>query len=123
METHPHEVILYYDPNTYKGKNTYGYAVGKRSKLREIDITKEPFTGTQLLELEDMLGIPVHQLIDPANDKTKQLFGEEVDFQKEFSKEDLVKIIVENPEIIRHPIAIRGKRAIIVDVPADIEHL
>lgn len=117
LATSEREIILFYNPNSPSGKSTFAYAKGEGFPVRDVDILKQEFTGTQLEEIAERL----HVLIDGLVNK------DHPDFEKykddDFSDNDWIKILRKNPELIKEPIAIRGHQAMFVKTPSDLSRL
>ena len=83
--------------------------------LRDVDILKTPFTGTQLAEIADSLQMPIYELVNQEHPSFKKHFR-----HPNLSADDWIKILRKNPELIKEPIAIRGAKTILVKIPSDI---
>lgn len=110
------QITLFFDPKSYKGKQTLAYAKAESLHILEIDVCKTPLTGKQLLELTDLINIPIDQLINQQHQSYEQLIGK----RKIFDSEDWIKILKEHPELMKCPIALRGKKAILIETPTDM---
>jgi arsenate reductase len=113
------QITLYFDPKTYKGKQTLVYAMTHNLAIAEVDITKSPFTGTQLLHIAKLLDVSLQDLADTGRAHYKKLMGK-ADF---FDTEDWITVLTIKPELIRSPIAIKGSKAIVIESPTDILRL
>tara|TARA_R110001592_G_scaffold357763_1_gene661508 strand:+ start:2095 stop:2355 length:261 start_codon:yes stop_codon:yes gene_type:complete len=78
------QITLFFDPNSYKGKQTLAYAKAESLHILEIDIFKTPLTGKQLLELKDLINIPIDMLIDKKSNIYEKIVGD----QKKLNSED-----------------------------------
>lgn len=117
LATSEYEIILFYNPNRQSGEETLGYAKGEGFPVRDVDILKNQFTGTQLEELAERLHVPIGGMINkdhPDFDKYKD---------DDFSDDDWIKILRKNPKLIKEPIAIRGHQAMFVKTPSDLSRL
>ena len=119
INSHNNQITLYFDPNSYKGKQTLAYAMTYKLTIAEVQIDKTPFTGTQLLHLTKLLGVSLQELADTEKAHYKTLMGN----AKNFTSEDWITVFIQNPELIRSPIAIKGNKAIIINTPTDILRL
>ena len=112
-----YEILLFYNPNSPMGAKTLGYAKGEGYPLRDVDILKNQFTGTQLEELAERLNVPIDGLVNK----------EHPDFNNyksnNFSDNDWIKILRKNPQLIKEPIAIRGHQAMFVKTASDLSRL
>lgn len=118
IATSDREVILFYNPNSNIAKKTLAYARAEGFPVRDVDILKTPFTGTQLEELADRLHLKLEDLVNKEHPDFKEYFENPV-----LSDDDWMKILKKNPQLLREPIAIRGKLAILVKIPSDIIRL
>lgn len=80
-----------------------------------IDILKTPLTGTQIAEIANRLGLDVKDLINQDHPAYAKKFE-----QSKLSSDDWIKMIKQNPEIMKQPIALRGDLTILVETPSDI---
>lgn len=115
IATSDRQITLFYQARSSIAKQTLAYAKAEGIAIERINILKTPLTGTQIAELADRLGIQVKDLINqksPAYTKTFE--------QHELSSDDWITMIIQNPEIMRQPIALRGDRTILVKTPTDI---
>jgi arsenate reductase len=109
------ELILFYNPNSVMAKKTLAYAQTDGLPIRDVDILKTPFTGTQLEELAERLHISIENLVNKDHPDFKKRFG-----NPNLSDDDWIKVMHKNPEFIKEPIAIRGDKTILVQTPSDI---
>ncbi len=112
------EIILFYNPDSTIAKNTLAYARSDGLPIRDVDILKTPFTGTQLEELAENLQIGLVELVNQDHPDFKRIYG-----KPDLSDDDWIKILRKNPHLIKGPIAIRGKKTILIRTPSDIVKL
>lgn len=115
IATSERQITLYYSSKSTRAKQTLAYAKAEGLPIFEIDILKVPLTGTQIAELADRLGMEVKDLVNQEHPSYKAHFD-----PHEFSTDDWIKMIRHNPEIMKQPIALRGKMTILVETPTDI---
>jgi len=115
IATSNREVILFYKPNSIIGKKALAYAKAEGHVVRDVDILRTPFTGTQIEEIADRLQLPVGELANQDHPDFKKYFG-----QPKLSDRDWIKILRKNTEFIKEPIVIRGDITILVKTPSDI---
>ncbi|WP_224490062.1 arsenate reductase family protein [Robertkochia flava] len=116
IATSDRQITLFCNPDTLKAKKTRAYALAEGLPILEVDIVKTPPTGTQIAELAAMLNMEIHELIIAEHPSLHSSGALPYDL----SEEDWITMIRSNPEILKQPIAIRGKTAILVDTPSDI---
>lgn len=117
LATSEYEIVLFYNPNSPSGKKTLGYAKGEGLPVRDVDILKNQFTGTQLEELADRLHVPIDGLVNKDHPDFGKYKGDD------FSDDDWIKILRNNPRLIKEPIAIRGQNAMFVKTPSNLSRL
>lgn len=115
IATSERQITLYYSSRSTRAKQTLAYAKAEGLPIFEIDILKVPLTGTQIAELADKLNIEVKDLVNQEHPAYKARFE-----PHELSSDDWIKLIRHNPEIMKQPIALRGKLSILVETPSDI---
>lgn len=115
IATSERQITLYYNSKSSRAKQTLAYAKSEGLPILEIDILKVPLTGTQIVELADNLNMEVKDLINQEHPSYKSHFD-----HHDFSTDDWIKMIRHNPEIMKQPIALRGKKTILIETPTDI---
>ncbi len=115
IATSDRQITLYYSSKSSRAKQTLAYAKAEGLPIHEIDLLKNPLTGTQLIELADRLGIKVAELVNQNHPSYTAKFR-----PRDLSTEDWIKMIQHNPDIMKQPIAIRGDITILVETPTDI---
>ncbi|MBC8770254.1 hypothetical protein H4O18_19800 [Arenibacter sp. BSSL-BM3] len=115
IATSERQITLFYSSKSTRAKQTLAYAKAEGLPIHEIDILKVTLTGTQIVELADKLNIEVKDLVNQEHPTYKSHFD-----HHEFSTDDWIKMIRQNPEIMKQPIALRGKTTILIETPTDI---
>ena len=115
IATSDRQITLFYSSKSTRAKQTLVYAKAEGLPIQEIDILKNPPTGTQIAEIADRLGIKIADLVNQEHPAYKAKFDEHV-----LSSDDWIKMIRHNPDIMKQPIAIRGNITILVETPTDI---
>jgi len=108
-------ITIFYNSESVRAKKTLAYAKAEGLPILEIDILKTPLTGTQIAELADKLNVEIKDLVNQEHPSYKSHFE-----HHNFSSEDWIKMIKQNPEIMKQPIALRGEITILVETPTDI---
>ena len=109
------QITLYYNSNSVRAKQTLAYAKSEGLPIHEIDMLKTKLTGTQLVELADKLNLELKDLVNQEHPAYAKQFE-----HHDFSTNDWIKMIQNNPEIMKQPIALRGEITILVETPTDI---
>ena len=115
IATSKRQITFFYSSDSKRAKQTLAYAHAEGLPIQKIDILKTPLTGTQIVELSDRLGIRVKDLVNQDHPAYTSKFT-----HHELSSEDWIKMIRQNPEIMKQTIAIRGDNTILIETPTDI---
>ena len=115
IATSDRQITFFYSSKSVRAKQALAYAKAEGLPILEIDILKTKLTGTQIAELAERLNIEIKDLVNPNHPAYKSRFE-----HHDFSSEDWIKMIRQNPEIMKQPIALRGKITILVETPTDI---
>ncbi len=118
MQTHYREMMLYYDPESSSHRATLAHARSIVPHLKAFDWRKTPSTGTSWQQIIAALGKHPKELLNKAHP-----YYQEHIRGREFDDESWIKVLQFNPGMLRGPIAIRGKRAVLCATPTDIYRL
>ena len=110
-------ITLFYNPNSPTGKQSLAYAKGEGYEVQEVDILQYKFTGSLLKDIADRLKVPVDGLVNKEHPNMEEYKD------SNFSDHDWITVLRENTELIKEPIAIRGKKAMFVKTPSDLSRL
>ena len=114
IATSERQITIYYNPELVIAEKTLAFARAEGLAILEIDILKTPLTGTQLAELAGRLNMEIKDLVDREHD-----FFKNIPETSEYSSDDWIKMIRNNPEILKL-IALRGDKTVIILIPTDI---
>lgn len=115
MEFHPNELTLLLDPKSTTGRKLRAYAHSICNNVNEIDYTTTRLTTTVWKEIVFMLGNRPKDIID----KNHPLYKEKVQGNT-FTMHGMLNILLNSPELLKGPIAIRKNKAILCTNPMDI---
>jgi arsenate reductase (glutaredoxin) len=115
IATSDRQITLFYNTNCEIASQTLAYAKASGVAVLEVDILKTPLTGTQIVELAQRLNIAVGDLVNQELPDYKAAFE-----PHNYSTNDWIKMIQNNPELMKQPIALRGDFTILVETPTDI---
>ena len=111
-------ITIYHNPRCKKSRAGLKYLEGKNVDFETRQYLKEPFTEKELTTLLSKMNANPTDIIRTQEDKyKKELKG------KEFSDEEWVKILVENPKLIQRPIVEKEYKAILAQPPEKIDEL
>jgi arsenate reductase len=115
MKTHDREILIYYNPDSRSDRQTVAYARSLSNYVRTYAYGKTPSTETSWKTIIQALNMHPKDLLNKAHPYYQDHIR-----GREFDDESWVKILRFNPEIIRSPIAMRGKRAVMCKTPSDV---
>ncbi len=115
IATSNRQITLYYNSESSIAKQTLAYAEAEGLAILPIDILKTPLSGTQIVELANRLKLKVKDLINQEH----PIYISEFE-PHNLSTDDWIKMIKQNPEIMKQPIALRGDQTILVETPSDM---
>lgn len=112
------EMKIYHNPRCRKSRETLELIRENGIEPQIIEYLKEPPTIGQLKEILAMLGIPAEKLIRRNEEIFKEKFK-----GNEYSEEDWIQIMVDNPKLIERPIVISDGRAVVGRPPTNVSQL
>lgn len=118
MKTHSREILIYYNPESSADRKTVAHAKGLVPHLKTYSFAQAPSTGTSWQQILKALDRDPKELLNKAHP-----YYQEHIRGREFDDECWVKVIQNNPDLLKAPIAIRGSRAILCATPTDIYKL
>lgn len=114
------QLTVYYDSKSELGKKIRVRAEASDLKVLPIDLLQTNLTGTEWVEVAEMLGVTVDKLIDQDHPIFKELYGKD---HVDLDENDSIKVLEKNPETLVFPIGIRGERAVQVKQLSDLNPL
>lgn len=118
MRTHEHEIMVYYNPASSRGKKVLALARTISPHVNEVEYHKTPLSATSWRQLLDMLELRPKDLLNRAHP-----YYQENIRGRDFDREGWVNILIRNPDLLKAPIAIKGKSAVLCNNPTDIYQL
>lgn len=115
MEFNPREMTLIYNFDKQGDREAVAYAKQIAQNVKEIDISKNPLTESQLAQLVTKLGVSMDKLIDVKSDVYKEEYE-----GKNMEDAEWLGILKRNPNLMKTPIGILGEKTIIADLPSHI---
>lgn len=110
MKTKNKELILIYNASKQRDKEVLGYAQSIEShKLNEQDISSNNLTERQIADMAIAMDVSINDLLDKNDEK----YMSEVK-PGQFSDEELLKLMVANPELLKTPIARMNDKTFVV---------
>jgi len=115
IATSNRQITLYYNSRSSRAKQTLAYAKAEGLPILKIDILKTKLTGSHIVDLADRLKIEIKDLVNQQHPAYTRKFE-----SLNLSEIDWIKMIQNNPIIMKQPIALRGNTTILVETPTDI---
>ncbi len=115
MNIHPNELIIYFDPSSNMGKQTRAIAQTISNNINLIDYHKQPLTTTLWKDIINMLDLKPKDLLDKSRkDYQEKIAG------NTFTMSGWLEVLMNNPQMIKAPIAIFQNKAILCKKPTDL---
>ncbi|MFT4667661.1 MAG: arsenate reductase [Polaribacter sp.] len=118
MKTHQREILIYYSPESSSDRKTVAHAQSVVPHVRTFPFGQTPSTAASWQSILKSIGRHPKDLLNKAHPYYQSHIR-----GREFSRENWIKVLRFNPEILKAPIAIRGTRAILCENPTDIYKL
>lgn len=115
MKLHPNELLILYNTSDRIGKQARAYAHSISNHVNEIDYLKAELTTTIWQDLLNMLQLRPKDLLNRADPHYQAVIAGNT-----FDDEGWLNILINNPNLIRAPIAIKNNRAIFCIQPTEI---
>ena len=118
MRTHEREILIYYNPNSSSDRKTVAHAKSTGLKIKSYYHSQAPSTRTSWKTILESLDMHPKELLNKADPYYQSnLRG------REFELEDWLNVLQRNPELIKSPIAVSGRKAVLCKTPTDIYKL
>jgi len=118
MKIHEKEILLIYNPDSSSDRKTVAHAQSLSKHVRSLAFDTHPATRTHFSSIIDLLGVHPRELLNKADP-----YYQENIRGREFDDEDWLNVLLRNPQLLKSPIAVKGKKAIICKTPTDIYKL
>lgn len=110
---------IYHNARCRKSRAGLQYIEEKGIKPQIVEYLKdEPFTEESLKNILNKLSLTPQNIIRTQEAIYKQEFKD-----KHFSDKEWIKILVENPKLIRRPIIVKGDKAVLGEIIEQIDQL
>ncbi len=115
MKLRPNELFLYYDPKSNVGKQTLAYAKSMTSHILDVDWNQQALSNTLWKEILGYLNLKPKEVMD----RSSKYYEEHIKGH-DIAMTGLLEILIHSPQIIKGPIAVMGRKAILVKTPTDV---
>jgi arsenate reductase len=113
------KIVIYQKPTCSKCRATLALLKNSGEEFDAVNYYEVSLTPERLRELIDKLGVPVRDILRSDEPLARELKLRE----RELSDEGLIKIMVENPDLIQRPIVVRGEKAVLCRPPENVMKL
>lgn len=116
MKVADNEVLVYHQDGDSRAEKVVAYARTITGKIHEIDWERNTFDSFNWKQILEMLNVTdMNDILNHDHAEYKRLLE-----GKGYEFEDMVHIVTHHPEMIKGPIAIRGKKAVICEDPKKV---
>ena len=113
------KVTVYQKPTCSKCRETLRILKDKGVGIETINYYETPMTANRLRDLLKKLGLSPSELLRKDEPVARRLRIS----KRQFSDEELINLMVENPDLIQRPIVVRGNMAVLGRPPANVKSL
>ena len=109
------KITIYQKPTCSKCIATLNILKDSNEEFESINYYEVPLTGNQLRELRDK-GLSVHEML-----RSDEPLAQRMNLTaRDLSDDDLIDIMVKNPDLIQRPIVVRGDQAVLCRPPQNV---
>ena len=112
-------IRIYQKPTCSKCRTTLGILEECAVEFDSINYYETPLTVEELRGLINKLGISPRDLMR----KGEQLYRDLGLGERELSDDELIKLMVENPDLMQRPIVVHGDKAVLGRPPENVKQL
>ena len=112
-------IVIYQKPTCSTCRETVKILKEEGVEFESINYMLEPPSLDEMKAIIKKLGVSPKEVFR----KKEPLYKEIGIADRDISDNDLIRILVENPELIERPIVVRGKKAVIARPPEKIKEL
>ena len=113
-----HDLYLLFDPTSTIGRKTHALALSLNQAVHAIDIMEKIITPLRWKEVTELLGVSPKQLLNTGHPDYERIIA-----GKEFSEQDFLEVLFQNPQLVKGPIGIFNKKAVLCENPQDVLQL
>src|SRR5215468_12365002 len=113
------KITIYQKPTCSKCRTTLGILKNRGADFISINYYEKRLTAAELRELIDKLGITPRELLR----KGEQVYRDLGLGTQEVSDDELIQLMVENPDLMQRPIVVKGEKAVLGRPPENVDEL
>lgn len=111
-------ITIYHNPKCRKSRAGLQYLQDKGLEYTVVEYLKNPFTREQFKDLLMKLNMKPEEIIRTSEDDFKAKFR-----GKNFTDEEWITILLENPKLIQRPIVAKNHKAVLAQPADEIDRL
>lgn len=113
------KITVYQKPTCSKCRETLGLLRERGVEFEAVNYYERPVTADELRGLLEKLGLSPRDILRKDEPIARSLGLH----NREVPDDDLIRLMVENPDLIQRPIVVRGDRAVLGRPVANVEEL
>jgi arsenate reductase len=113
------KIKIYQKPTCSKCRTTIGLLKERGAAFEAINYYENPLTFAELKRLIVKLGIAPRELLR----KGEQVYRDLKLAHRELTDDELIKLMIENPDLIQRPIVVKGNKAVLGRPPENVDEL
>ena len=115
---HQNNMKIYHNPRCSKSREALKFMEEKGFDIEIIDYIKNGITAREIKEFLNKSGLAVTDIIRTTENLYKTQYRD-----KEFTKDEWINILIENPKLIQRPLVIKGTHAVLARPVEEIQKL
>ena len=112
-------IKIYQKPTCSKCRATLRILNDRGAEFDSVNYYETPLSTDELRSLIEKLGIAPRDLLR----KDEQVYRELKLSHRDLTDDELISLMVENPDLIQRPIVVSGNRAVLCRPPENVEDL
>jgi arsenate reductase len=113
------KIKVYQKPTCTKCRTTIGLLKERGAAFETINYYEKPLSFDELRKLIDKLGIAPRDLLR----KGEQVYRDLKLAHRQLSDDEVIQLMVENPDLIQRPIVVKGNKAVLGRPPENVDKL
>ncbi len=111
-------IKIYHNSRCRKSRAGLQYLEGKGVEFEVVEYLKNGISEEELKDILIKMNVGPTEIIRTQEDIYKKQFK-----GKNFTDEEWIKILIENPKLIKRPLVVKGYKAVWADPPENMEKL
>ena len=113
------KIKVYQKPTCSKCRMTLGILQERGVDFDSVNYYETPMNPDELRDVIKKLGISPRDILR----KDEQVYKDLKLARRDLSDDELIQLMIENPDLIQRPIVVRGERAVLCRPPENVEEL